>query len=276
VRKPDARDEVRDIAWWTYCILSARDAESLSGRLEGVEPGTDVELVAEGSLAALLSAVPLAEYRDDRLREHLEDLEWVERVARRHEAVLEDTLASATIVPLRLCTLYRDRDGLRSLLREQAAAFAEALERVDGCTEWGVKVFANPRAGRGAPTAAQDSPTARPERSGAAYLAQRQHERELAEHASEARGRCIEAVHRGISELARAARTNPPQRPEAHGRELMMLLNGAYLVERGREGELRDAVSALQRQWEPDGFVIELTGPWPAYNFVAGPAGMMP
>src|SRR5436190_16294431 len=86
----------------------------------------------------------MPQYDDDRLREHLEDLGWVERTARAHEAVLERALSVATIVPLRLCTLYRDADGVRRVLRETGEAFTDGLAAVDGCVELGVKVFALP------------------------------------------------------------------------------------------------------------------------------------
>ena len=55
-----------------------------------------------------------------------------------------------------------------------------------------------------------------------------------------------------------------------------MLLNGAYLVARDRAAEVGDAVADLRAHWEPQGFEIELTGPWPAYNFVSGAAGIVP
>jgi hypothetical protein len=263
-------------AWWAYCVCTATDAAALAPGLEGIEPATSVEVISEGELAALVSAVPLAEYDDQRLREHLEDLEWVERTARGHERVLEQVLRSAALVPLRLCTLYRDVDGVRDLLRESSTALTEALAKVDGHTEWGVKVFADPRVAGvedeaeagGTPTGALGS--------GAAYLAKRREDRVLAERAAEVRARCVETVHRRVCELASDATTNPPQRPELHGRELAMLLNGAYLVQRGRERELAGLVGELQREWEPRSFVIELTGPWPAYNFVGAEAGVMP
>ena len=53
-----------------------------------------------------------------------------------------------------------------------------------------------------------------------------------------------------------------------------MLLNGAYLIERERTSEVREAVDVLQEEWRSLGFTIELTGPWPPYNFVAGAAGV--
>lgn len=268
-------------AWWTYCVLSAREAQALAPQLEGVEPGTRVEVVSHGDLAALVSAVPLTEYGDERLRVHLEDLGWVERTARRHEAVLDQALARTAIVPLRLCTLYRDQEGPRRLLREQASSLAETLSRVEGCAEWGVKVFAGPDAGA-AMTAAEETetspgrPGASPGRPGATYLVRRQRERELAQKAGEVRAQCAEAIHLRIAELARDASTNPPQRPEVHGRDMAMLLNGVYLIARDREDELHAVAHSLEQEWNPIGFVIELTGPWPAYNFVSGEPGIVP
>jgi hypothetical protein len=260
-----------ETALWAYCILSEPDAPAASDRVEGIEPGTQVEAISDGGLAALVSPVPLSEYGDERLREHLEDLAWVERTARRHEEVLEAALRDATIVPLRLCTLYRTREGVRRLLSENRAALREGLSAVSGCVEWGVKVFSDPTA--------QVNPSvpapAEGEGRGATYLLRRQQERALADKATEVRARCVEVVQNRIAALSRASTTNPPQRPEVHGRELTMLLNSAHLIERNRISELRETVASLQEEWSALGFSIELTGPWPPYNFVAGAAGMI-
>jgi Gas vesicle synthesis protein GvpL/GvpF len=262
--------------WWVYCVLSSGDAGAAADSLEGVEPGTHVEVVADDRLAALVSPVPGSDYGDERLRQHLEDLTWVERVARAHESVLEAVLGRATLVPLRLCTLYRDMDGVRRLLIEHGPAFAEALAAIDGCEEWGVKVFAAAGAGTDPPAPEAPAKGENSEGTGAAYLAGRRRERDTAQRAREARSKCAEEVHRRLSSVARAAVTNPPQRPEAHGRTETMLLNGAYLVARERVGDLHDAVRELSELCEAAHVSIEPTGPWPPYNFVSGPAGVIP
>jgi antitoxin (DNA-binding transcriptional repressor) of toxin-antitoxin stability system len=272
---PDAGDPDGSEAWWTYCIMWEADARTESLELQGVEPGTSVEVIRDGELAALISPVPLPDYGDEALRRHLEDLAWVERTARRHEDVLEAALGEATIVPLRLCTLYRSRDGVRRLLREHRSALEEGLGRVDGCLEWAVKVFSDPRAPESAATGPDSADHETGEPRGAAYLQRRQQERALAEKAGEVRARCVEVVHERVEGLARASTVNPPQRPEIHGRGLQMLLNGAYLIARDRTPQLREAVRALQEEWCSLGFTIELTGPWPPYNFVSGAAGVM-
>ena len=270
--------ESSEQAWWAYCVIRSKDASAIPEDLEGIAPGTGVEVVTEGELSALVSEVPLAHYNDERLREHLEDLGWVERTARAHEAVLERTLHAVTIVPLRLCTLYRDLDGVRRLLRESGEALGDGLAAIEGCVELGLKVFALP-----GQLAAAEPPEPSAERfgatgpgAGAAYLSRRQHERERVEQARELRTQCVETVHEHVGALARAAMTNRPQHPEAHGRDGEMILNGAYLVERDRVSEVGDAVAVLREQWEPHGFEVEFTGPSPAYNFVSGAAGIVP
>ena len=267
-----------DQVWWTYCVVSAADAESALPTFDGIEPGGAVQVVREGELAALASPVPAAEYNDKRLREHLEDLEWVERTARRHESLLEAALQQATIVPLRLCTIYRDLDGVRRLLREQATVLAQGLRRVDGSAEWGVKVFAGDpiRADLEVQEPGQaERQEASVERPGASYLLHRRREREQAGRASELRTVCAEAIHERVSRCAREAVTNTQQPRELHGREMAMILNGAYLVARDGEPALHETVAAVQTEWGPQGYVIELTGPWPAYNFVSDTAGMV-
>jgi hypothetical protein len=54
------------------------------------------------------------------------------------------------------------------------------------------------------------------------------------------------------------------------------VLNGVYLVERARVRELDRVVEELRGEWEHAGFQLELTGPWPPYNFVSISAPVMP
>jgi Gas vesicle synthesis protein GvpL/GvpF len=255
---PAAREAASGVAWWVYCVVAADDADHVP-ELEGVDAAGPVEFVTHGELAAVVSPVPLPDYGDERLREHLEDLGWVERVARAHERVLEATMTAATIVPLRLCTIYLSLERVEAFLGEQARELATALAGLRGRTEWGVKVFA--------PTL---EPAERAEAAGGSeYLARKRDERAAREEAHRRASRCAQDVHERLEREAVRACVNAPQRPEAHGRDAEMLLNGAYLVEDERRGAVRDTVDALIDEYGPHGFSIELTGPWPPYNFVA-------
>lgn len=263
-------------AWWAYCVITADECDAVPVGCSGVDSSGEVEVIREGEFAAVVSPVPLTEFSDERLREHLNDVGWVERVARAHENVLERTLENATVLPLRLCTLYKDRAGVSRMLREQEPALRQALEGLEGRREWGAKLFVD--AERLAQAAAADAGAASTsgDSSGAAYLARRQQERQISGRARELGDSVAQEVHSRLERVSEAARANPPQRPEAHGRDARMLLNGAYLVAREREAELQAEIDSLHERWEESGFELELTGPWPPYNFVSASALVMP
>jgi hypothetical protein len=255
-------------ALWAYCVLTPDDARS-TPRIEGIERGSVVECVEDAELAALVSEVPLADYGDERLREHLNDIDWVEQTARAHEAVLDEALTHATIVPLRLCTLFRDRDGVRAMLRAQRESLIAGLKTLDGRAEWGLKLFIDPE--RLQPAESEDA-----ESDGLGYLNRKQRERDAREAAGENASRYAAEAHERLAGLADAARANPVQRPEAHGHSGDMVLNGVYLVRLEREAELMRLVEDLRGQWAADGIDMELTGPWPGYNFAAGAEPVTP
>ena len=64
-----------------------------------------------------------------------------------------------------------------------------------------------------------------------------------------------------------------PQRPAASGHPGEMILNGVYLVEADALEAFRTEVAELSEAFAPSGIELEMTGPWPAYNFVPGTIG---
>src|SRR3954454_18680393 len=136
-----AASDARVSAWWVYCIVAA-DRE-LQGDLAGVSTGDPPVLIEEGNVAAVASRVPLDEFGEEPLRANLNDLAWLERTVRAHEAVLDAMLPGGALVPMRVCTIYRDEDQVRAMLSERAALFGDALARLAGKAEWGVKVVAD-------------------------------------------------------------------------------------------------------------------------------------
>jgi hypothetical protein len=246
---------------WAYCVTRAPDPPAVRG-----VHGALVERVEENGLAALASRVPLAEFGEDPLRRNLNDLEWLERVAREHEAVLERALDHGTIVPLRICTIFADEQGVARMLAEQRTALETALDVLDGRQEWGVKLLVD-RAALEAESG-EDVPEEEPAGGGAAYMLQRRRERERREAADRLAAELAEEVHARLQDWASDAVLNPPQNRELSGHEGDMLLNAAYLVETAKVDRFQELVAALQEGHSEHGARLELTGPWPPYNFV--------
>jgi hypothetical protein len=257
---------------WAYCVL--READPHPPELTGVDGQRTVQRERASGLVALVSPVPRAQFAAEPLRRNLNDLTWLERVARRHEAVLEATLAVSTIVPLRMCTLYESADSVRAMLEREHSSFAEALAALDGRLEWAVKVLID-RARlmevartRGDPQGLEQEQEARGE--GGAYMLRRRLERAQRASVDSLAAEVAERVHARLQDWAIDATTRPPQNRELAGYSGEMVLNAAYLVERDRTDELRQLVAELEEHHRELGAQIELTGPWPPYNFVPG------
>jgi hypothetical protein len=257
---------------WAYCVTHA--GETAAAAVAGVDGGV-VEQVKARGLAALVSRVPLAEFGAGPLRENLNDLDWLERVARAHEAVLDRALADSTIVPLRLCTIYESEDSVREMLEREHDSLALALDTLAGRQEWGVKLLAQEERlaaearSRSAEAAAlEDEVGART--GGGAYMLRRRLERHVREAVDALGAELAEEVHAQLQDWATDAVVLPAQNPELSGHEGRMLLNGAYLVEAERVDGLHALIAELEERHRGLGVRLQLTGPWPPYNFIPG------
>jgi hypothetical protein len=254
-------------ALWAYCVARA-DGELGDGGA-GVHPDDEAAWLSEGELALLCSRVPLAEFAEEPLRRNLNELAWLERVARAHEAAIERALERGTIVPLRLCTIFAGEEAAKRMLRERAASLAQALDTLDGRVEWSVKLLVDRErleASLREPDAEDREPA-----SGAAYMLVRREQRRVREASDRRAAELAEDVHARLQDWADDARVRPAQNRELSGHEGDMILNGVYLVERGKTARLRELVDELQRRHEAAGARVELGGPFPPYNFVPEP-----
>ena len=225
--------------------------------LYGVVPGgaapPGVSILEQGEVAGLVRPVSLAEYDEATLPERLADPVWLEAEIRGHESVLQAALAEGPVLPCRFCTVYRDEHELRRFLAERGPVLAAALERLRGRVELGVKGF---EAG-----AARESQALQAE-TGRAYLEARRRERQAREELAARRDEIARELHGRLLAAAEDGVLLDLQRRELSGRDAVMVFNGSYLVAD------RERFEGVLARAEPDGVELELTGPWPPYNFV--------
>ncbi len=242
-----------EAAWYVYGVAPADAALDVLTERDGVA-SSRVELVTEGGLAAIVGRVDLDEFGEEPLRRNLEDRVWLEQTAGAHDGVLSDAAGVTPLVPLRFGAVFRDEDGVRELLRERETELREALGRLRGHVELGVKVFL---------VDAAPGEEAKPA-SGREYLLQKQRARDAASTVQAEALERVRTLHGHLASLADGARANPPQPAELSGRREPMLLNAAYLV---RTDEQPEFIAAADDHGDGRLEVV-VTGPWPAYNFV--------
>ena len=258
------------VACYAYCIAPASELPTLAG-LTGVDPSFSVDWVTEGKLSAAISRVCEQEFGAEALKRNLEDLAWLERTARAHDAVLARVVAGTSVLPLRLCTIFADEDGVREVLRREHERLARALRRVRGHAEWSVKVLADPRKLEAAARERGGSATFEgdAESAGHAYFARKQRERMVRDDVRATIDRAAAETHAHLRGWATAGTRLPPQDRQLSGRSGEMVLNGAYLVERSSAAEFAARAQELDARYREMGLALEISGPFAPYSFAS-------
>jgi hypothetical protein len=176
--------------------------------------------------------------------EHEARFEVSETAILAHARVVEAlAAANEAVLPARFGAMHRDAAALREAVADRGE-LVDALARVRGCVELGLRVLAVPSS----PSEAS---------SGAAYMRARlDHRRELERLANE--------LHAPLAGLAREATLSVGTTPR-------LLLTAAYLVERGQVEAFQRQLDALQSRHPDVGIVC--TGPWPPYSFAVAEGG---
>jgi Gas vesicle synthesis protein GvpL/GvpF len=232
-----------DTGLWTYAVtedghLSGPDGPVDLSWLTGVGEAP-VRTTASGGMTALVSDVSLAEFGETVLRENLDDLDWLNEVAREHHYVIDAAARLFPLLPVRLATVYSSDDAVHAALAERGSRLRDALHRVGGRVEWGVK----------------------------AYAPQQPDEVHAGPQPKVTVLHLVEAVHADLAARAADTRLHPPQFPQLNGLREAALLNAAYLLD-AADGVRFTAAVAGQATAHPE-LRVELTGPWPPYSFAA-------
>jgi hypothetical protein len=261
---------VSDLGYYVYGLVQGGGLPS-APEMRGVDGVHHVELVQHGQVCALISRVSLRQFGDEELRAHLSDVGWVEQMARGHQRVLDHVIAHSTPVPMRICTVYSDDAGLRTMLTRDHDELVAALRELDSKLEWGVKAFAVPSTG-----AVAVGPTGPAAATGTAYLQSRLTQRDAGAKRQADLDQACDELHTELAGIATAARLNALQRPEITGHDAVMVMNASYLVASEQRADFDRRVVALRDPMLERGLELELTGPWPPYNFVPASIGGRP
>jgi hypothetical protein len=259
--------------FYVYCIAETAAARQIfaDSLPLAIEDEAGLELIAVDELAAVTSRVPLAIYSEESLTQHLTDPAWTAVRAMRHEQVVEHFARRASVIPLRFGTIYLERTGVERMLAERQTALRGIIERLREREEWGVNLYCDRTRLMSSITSlssrlrelAADASKASP---GQSYLMEKKIE---ALRIDEARAE----INRIVNEVETTL-----QRQSDDGRRLRVLkveatefgeLKGkfAFLVKRSGFAEFKATAERLAGDYEAAGLRLELTGPWPAYNF---------
>ncbi len=233
----------------------------------------ELATITFGSLAAVVEYVSAREFGQEVLAENIKDMKWVSVKAVRHQEVLSSVGKEITVIPLKFGSVFVSEESVQAMLNEKSEAFSTILDRLDDKQEWGLKLFYQ--------TATLQNWLEQNNKelieidgqistlsSGAAFLLKKKKE-QLLKNKVKAE---INAYRKSIFELAKHYSEELLQNKELDsklsGNPDANLLNLAILIRPGQLAALQKELIAIDESHKSRGLYHDLTGPWPAYNFV--------
>ena len=238
--------------------------------LSGMDGGA-VRVLDLGPFAAATSEVDARSYTAGALEQRMGDVAWVGARGVEHERVVTWFADNATIVPVRLFTLFSSRAALLEESVTRREGITASLQRFRDLREWDLKVSYDLSTLSGhlrelsEEAAAMDAEitAAAP---GRRYLLERKREDLTRREAPAAARRQARELLAELTPFAEEV-TELDIPPSREG--LPVVLDAALLVSNPASAELRRVVSERTAQLEGIGIHARLTGPWAPYRFVS-------
>jgi hypothetical protein len=224
-----------------------------------------------GELSAVYSVVELDEFVEDSADNRTGDPAWIIPWACQHQQVIAEVMKSSPVLPLRFGVIFSSLQVLAELMAEKAREISRFLDEVSDKEEWSVKVFMDKNRAPEQLLSTDAGLLGQSELTGAPPGTRYLQEKRLRAEAQKLSRRCcrtaVDEIAKQLGKFAVQARRLKAQPRELSARNEEMVLNYALLLYRRRTAELREQVEVMCSQYTHMGLAIELTGPWPPYNF---------
>jgi hypothetical protein len=248
-------------ATYLYCLVQGKRPPLPKKGLEGAGK---IRVLDAGGIALVVADAPLDRYGEEAIARGLKDMGWVSSRAAEHEAVVEHYARAATVIPMKLFTLFAGDERALAHVKKLRKGIDRDVQRIAGASEWGVRILLDEsRALKKAETEARASAG---KMTGASFLLMKKKIADAKGEINERAAASVDAVVEDLSSAAREVQRRPPVNREMAGR---VLLDAVFLVDRksekGFEKAVKRAVESLGGAYD-----VVLTGPWPAYHFVGG------
>ena len=256
------------VALYLYGFTRAGAVQGTS--VPGISGADDVAILQLGEIAAVTSPLSMEEFRGADGEDRTLDLDWVAPRALRHQAVVEEVMESAPVLPLTFGVIFSSPRALEEAVGPRLGQIGEFLDFIEGKQEWAIKVYADAQRLRdfvGRSAKFRQRREQLPDSPGARYFHEKRLQRELERLAVEERRDMAERIRQELAPEALAVKSLRLSSREVTGRRDEMVLNAAFLAESDHLEEFIEHVHKLADEYEPAGLTIEATGPWPPYSF---------
>jgi len=250
--------------------------------LYGLVKSADVEKLGNltystfqsGNITAVYSIEDSKEFGFDAFKSNLKNMAWVEEKVIKHNQLLSDLAFVVTVLPVKFGAVYTSLKAMQATLISSQELFNEQLERVNNGLEWGFKLSYSNELLTTYLMHNDDEVKHHNElslngTSGQRFLAKKKIDTVI----KAAIKREVNLLRNSIYEYSLQHSKNhkilPNTSKELSTKGWINVLNLALFIGRGEHKQIMLFIEGEIKEANDCGFRMELTGPWPAYNFVA-------
>jgi len=237
---------------YIYCIIDSSQSQSF-GPLGIGGRGDEVYTICFDDIAALVSNAPIKKYRISREN------------SLTHEKAIEAVMAEHTVLPVRFATVPEDEEKVMKILEAEYERFRELLNQMKDKTELGFKAIFKEDVVYKDILEKYENIRALKEKIAPLPPEKTHHQRmeigEMVEAALQQEKQIVEEdILNTLSPLAVEVKINDP-----YGE--LMIINGAFLVEKEKEAEFDHQVQELGNKYG-EKVKFKFVGMLPPFNFV--------
>ncbi|WP_173918091.1 GvpL/GvpF family gas vesicle protein [Halobacillus sp. Marseille-Q1614] len=254
-------------------IKSPLDGADPFSSMKGIDDEHEVHLKEFGELSAVVCHVDESEYGEEVLEEKTNQMEWVQKKAFHHHEMLMKLNEEKTIIPMKFCTIYQSENSLAKMIDDYKSQMLTLIEQLDGKEEWNLKIYCDREkltklvADHNLNIKEKKEEIAQMSK-GRQYLETRKLDQYIEQEAEKEEAQFGSDLHGQLIEWSIQDTVKKNWKRDVTGREEDMCWNSAYLVPLKDVENFLGLISEASEKHKDSGYILEVTGPWPAYHFV--------
>lgn len=262
--------------FYLYAVRPANHTDVFP-EIKGIDGASKVFPVLVGDkMWAVVSHVSLKEFRAKEISEKAQnDLQWITGKSLLHNRVIMQSAegTDGAIVPMKFGAIFKDKDSLTKAIKKDSKRFLRLFEKLKGKEEWSLKIFANPEAIKKeimkSDAALEDKERELPSLpAGFAYFKEKELEEEIERRKRGEFQKWAQKILQLLPHFVDEVRVGKVLDKELNVKGESIILHAIVLIKKKKLEKLLKKGGKVRSMLEEKGLRIEMSGPWPPYNFV--------
>ena len=259
---------------YLYGLIPTKEETNLSfPSLKGFDGIGELYTIPIGSITAIVCNLDAEEYSENRIKELINnDIEWLQEKAFHHHETVMMLSKACTLIPLKFCTLYKNRESLETAVQSNDSKMMSTFALINGNEEWNLKIYCDDHLLKD--QVSQSHPVIEAKREeisklpkGKQFFEKKKLDKLINNELEEEKNKVSERIHLELKRFALKGNVKRTWSSDVTGRKDNMTWNSVYLISKSEVEHFLKQIQKYEKDMKEIGWQFEATGPWPAYHF---------